>query len=402
MNTYKYEALSKSGVPITGVVRAMDKTDAVIQIKETCDVVTSLKEIVEEEDILEKLHKVKIKDKDLALLCKQFSIILTAGLPIIKTVELVSGQVEDKDLKKILRAVEDDVKSGYGLADSLALRGAEGLPMTFVETVRAGEQSGALDTTFERLSRFYDKKSKTRGKIVSALTYPAFVMVVAVVVIAIIMIFAVPVFTQTFLDLGIELPLPTRMLISMSNFFSNYTWLICIIALVLFLAYKFYKRTEQGRFNIDKFWLRLPIIGRVSLMNASSQFANTFSTMLSAGLPVIKALTITGKTMSNYYLGSGVMDAVAKVESGFDLGSSIKETHRFPDLLVEMINVGAQSGSIESTLNVVGEYYDNEVDTSTTKAVSMIEPIIICVLAVFVVFVLLAVYLPMFSMYGGM
>ena len=402
MNTYKYEALSKSGVPITGVVRAMDKTDAVIQIKETCDVVTSLKEIVEEEDILEKLHKVKIKDKDLALLCKQFSIILTAGLPIIKTVELVSGQVEDKDLKKILRAVEDDVKSGYGLADSLALRGAEGLPMTFVETVRAGEQSGTLDTTFERLSRFYDKKSKTRGKIVSALTYPAFVMVVAVVVIAIIMIFAVPVFTQTFLDLGIELPLPTRMLISMSNFFSNYTWLICIIALVLFLAYKFYKRTEQGRFNIDKFWLRLPIIGRVSLMNASSQFANTFSTMLSAGLPVIKALTITGKTMSNYYLGSGVMDAVAKVESGFDLGSSIKETHRFPDLLVEMINVGAQSGSIESTLNVVGEYYDNEVDTSTTKAVSMIEPIIICVLAVFVVFVLLAVYLPMFSMYGGM
>ena len=402
MNTYKYEALSKSGVPITGVVRAMDKTDAVIQIKETCDVVTSLKEIVEEEDILEKLHKVKIKDKDLALLCKQFSIILTAGLPIIKTVELVSGQVEDKDLKKILRAVEDDVKSGYGLADSLALRGAEGLPMTFVETVRAGEQSGALDTTFERLSRFYDKKSKTRGKIVSALTYPAFVMVVAVVVIAIIMIFAVPVFTQTFLDLGIELPLPTRMLIAMSNFFSNYTWLICIIALVLFLAYKFYKRTEQGRFNIDKFWLRLPIIGRVSLMNASSQFANTFSTMLSAGLPVIRALTITGKTMSNYYLGSGVMDAVAKVESGFDLGSSIKETHRFPDLLVEMINVGAQSGSIESTLNVVGEYYDNEVDTSTTKAVSMIEPIIICVLAVFVVFVLLAVYLPMFSMYGGM
>ena len=402
MNTYKYEALSKSGVPITGVVRAMDKSDAVIQIKETCDVVTSLKEIVEEEDILEKLHKVKIKDKDLALLCKQFSIILTAGLPIIKTVELVSGQVEDKDLKKILRAVEDDVKSGYGLADSLALRGAEGLPMTFVETVRAGEQSGALDTTFERLSRFYDKKSKTRGKIVSALTYPAFVMVVAVVVIAIIMIFAVPVFTQTFLDLGIELPLPTRMLISMSNFFSNYTWLICIIALVLFLAYKFYKRTEQGRFNIDKFWLRLPIIGRVSLMNASSQFANTFSTMLSAGLPVIKALTITGKTMSNYYLGSGVMDAVAKVESGFDLGSSIKETYRFPDLLVEMINVGAQSGSIESTLNVVGEYYDNEVDTSTTKAVSMIEPIIICVLAVFVVFVLLAVYLPMFSMYGGM
>ncbi len=399
MKTYKYDALTYSGVPISGIVEAHDKNDAVTKIKETCQIVNKLT-VVSGTGLLDKLAPKKINEKNLSLLCKQFSIILTAGLPIVRCVELVENQMSDKVLRDLLKEVAGDVAAGYSLAGSFEQRGPR-LPTTFIETVRAGEESGALETAFSRLSEYFSKKSKTKSKVVSALAYPAFVMVVAVVVILIIMLYAVPTFTATFQGMGIALPWSTKLLIGMSHFFSKYILLLIGIIAAIILALRIYGKSETGRLKLAEFNLKIPVIGRVRFMTAASQLSNTLSTMLSAGLPILKAVTITGKALDNYYLGKTVTDSAADIELGRRVGESLASSGRFPDLLVEMTSVGEETGSLEETLRVVGDYYDNEVDTATTRAVALLEPIIICFLAVFVVFVLFSVYLPMFSLYSG-
>lgn len=398
MTTYKYEAVSLNGAVVTGVVQAHDKNDAILQIKENCAVINRLAE-VRGSALAERLKARKVNEKTLSLMCRQFSIILTAGMPIVKSVELVGHQVEDRMLKNLLLQVAGDVAAGYRLADSFELRGP-GLPPTFVETVRAGEESGSLEQSFATLAEFYKKKTTLHGKVVTALTYPAFVLAVAVAVIIVIMTFAVPTFTSAFGQMGTDLPGVTRALVAISHFFEKYILYILIALVGLVLAWRTYCSTERGKLTRGRLRLKLPVLGRVNRMNVASQFANTLSAMLSSGLPVMKALHITARTVNNYLVSSAIMNVVAGVESGGTIGEGLRATGLLPELLCEMTAMGEQSGSLEDTLLVIGAYYDNEVEQSTNRAVSLLEPIIICVLAVFVVFVLLAVYLPMFSLYN--
>ncbi len=398
MTTYKYEAVSLNGAVVTGVVQAHDKNDAILQIKENCAVINRLTE-VRGSALAERLKARKVNEKTLSLMCRQFSIILTAGMPIVKSVELVGHQVEDRMLKNLLLQVAGDVAAGYRLADSCELRGP-GLPPTFVETVRAGEESGSLEQSFATLAEFYKKKTTLHGKVVTALTYPAFVLAVAVAVIIVIMTFAVPTFTSAFGQMGTDLPGVTRALVAISHFFEKYILYILIALVGLVLAWRTYCSTERGKLTRGRLRLKLPVLGRVNRMNVASQFANTLSAMLSSGLPVMKALHITARTVNNYLVSSAIMNVVAGVESGGTIGEGLRATGLLPELLCEMTAMGEQSGSLEDTLLVIGAYYDNEVEQSTNRAVSLLEPIIICVLAVFVVFVLLAVYLPMFSLYN--
>ena len=398
MTTYKYEAVSLNGAVVTGVVQAHDKNDAILQIKENCAVINRLTE-VRGSALAERLKARKVNEKTLSLMCRQFSIILTAGMPIVKSVELVGHQVEDRMLKNLLLQVAGDVAAGYRLADSFELRGP-GLPPTFVETVRAGEESGSLEQSFATLAEFYKKKTTLHGKVVTALTYPAFVLAVAVAVIIVIMTFAVPTFTSAFGQMGTDLPGVTRALVAISHCFEKYILYILIALVGLVLAWRTYCSTERGKLTRGRLRLKLPVLGRVNRMNVASQFANTLSAMLSSGLPVMKALHITARTVNNYLVSSAIMNVVAGVESGGTIGEGLRATGLLPELLCEMTAMGEQSGSLEDTLLVIGAYYDNEVEQSTNRAVSLLEPIIICVLAVFVVFVLLAVYLPMFSLYN--
>ena len=400
MITYKYEAISLSGVKVNGVIEAKDQNDAVAQLKETCTVVNTLTPVTDLK-LLDKLSmNFSINEKHLSLVCEQFAIILTAGLPIVQTIDLVADQTEDKTLKNVLLGVSEDVSAGMRMADSFAKRG-KSLPITFIETVRAGEESGHLEESFRRLSEYFSKKAASRAKIISALTYPAFVMVVAIAVIIIIMVYAVPVFSSTFAELGVELPFATRALIAMSNFLTKYIFVILGVIIAIVILIRLYAMTEVGGIRLAKLLTRLPILGRIQMMNGASQFAHTLSTMLVAGLAIVRALEITSKAMTNKYLGASVADTLEPVASGTRVGAALRKEGVLPKLLIEMTAVGEESGSIEETLDVIAKYYDNEVQVASDRAVSLLEPIIICVLAVFVVFVLLAVYLPMFGMYGS-
>jgi len=401
MMQFKYTAVTYDGFEQSGMIEAEDKNDAIMKLRANYEIISSIKDAAKQEDFRTTLNfSKKIKDKTLALMCQQFGIILNAGMPITKTIELVSGQMDDEIIKTLLKEVNADVESGMTLADAFQLRGPQ-LPVSFVETVRAGEESGSLTKSFQRLGEFFEKKSKTGGKVKSALTYPIFVIIVAAVVMGIIMTVAVPMFTKTFEGMGAELPMPTKIVIAISDFFIHWGWVLVLVVIGLVAAYKWYCKQGDNIIAVDKIKLGMPIIGNITRMDCCSQFAATMSTMLSAGLPAIRAIEITGRAMPNRYIGSKIEEVAMDVEQGFTIGGSLRSKGIFPDLLNEMVTVGEETGSLEEVLHTIGDYYDNEVEVVTDRATKLLEPIIICVLAVFVVLIMLAVYAPLFSMYDS-
>lgn len=399
MASYKYRGISKSGEVVNGVVEAPDKFEAVAKIKPTCPIVETIEEVdVKQRGIAGKQKK--IDAKNLSLLCSRFAIILGVGLPIVQAVDMLSGQMEDKHVSKMLKDISKEVAMGRSLSSCFAAR-KEIFPITFIETVRSGEESGDLAKAFDRLGTYYEKNSKTKQKVVSALTYPAFVMVVGIVVMVIIMTVAVPSFSSSFASLGTELPTITKVVIGMSNFFTKYGMLLLLVIAALCFAATLYARTEKGAEFFAAMILGIPLIGKIVQLSASSQFAHTMSMMISAGMPILKCIETSGKAVGNYILRRDILNTASGVEEGRSLGSCLEKSQYLPAMLVDMVAMGESTGTMETTLSSVGSFYDNEVDVSTTKALSILEPAIICVLAVFVILILFSVYLPMFSMYGS-
>ena len=392
--------MAEDGSTVNGVIEANTKDEAIVQLKSKYGVISSIEEVGSPIDIDLRIRGRHTADKTLALVSRQFAIIMGAGLPVVRTVQLVADQTDDKTMKQTLLDTADDVAAGYTLADSLMEHG-HGLPSTFIETIRAGEQSGNLQEIFSRLADYYEKRARTRQKVTNSMIYPLFVIGVAIVVVIIIMTFAVPVFASTFSQLGENLPWITRAMIASSNFLAKYIILIIAIIVAIIVILKLIGRTPGGRMHFARRSLSRPIFGRINLMDGAGQFAGTMATMLAAGLPVTTAVAVTAKSMDNYRLQTALESTIVDLEAGKKLGDSIAKTEAFPELINEMTAMGEETGSLESTLKVVSDYYDNEVDTSTTRALSILEPVIIVVLAIFVVGILLSVYLPLFTMYNS-
>ena len=402
MTTYRYKGQTPEGSKVSGVIRAYDEYDAVSKLRDTCAFVIKLEEVREKKDsVLTRPLRTKIKEKDLALICSQFSIILGTGLPVMRCVEMVAAQNRNKHLARMLHKVAEDIDAGYSMAQSFESN-IPGLPKTFVETVRAGEQSGTLELCFQRLHTYYDKSAKTRAKLVSTLTYPVLVLIVAAIVFLIIMVVAVPMFTSAFAEMGSELPAVTRGLMSVSGFFQHYWWALLLIVLVILIVRLLLRRSEQGRLFLAAGKLRRSPLRRLHQMNAASQFASTMATMLTAGLPVTRALEVTSGVVSNYLFADAVRRVRQGVEQGRALADCMLTDPAFPRLLTEMTGVGERSGNLEQTLTVIGDYFDNEVSVTTQRLLSLLEPAITIALAVITVILLLAVYLPMFTMYGSL
>lgn len=401
MTTYKYKGVSPDGARVSGVIKAYDEFEAVSQLRETCSVVTKIEAVPEQKEGGVSFGSHRIKDKELAILCSQFAIILTSGLPIVRCVEMVAAQARTREVRQLLERVAEDVSGGYSLAQSFSNAGTL-LPVTFIETVRAGEQSGTLELCFQRLHTYYDKSAKTRAKLVSTLTYPVLVLIVAAIVFLIIMVVAVPMFTSAFAEMGSELPAVTRGLMAVSGFFHRYWWALLLIVLVILIARLLLRRSEQGRLFLAAGKLRRSPLRRLHQMNAASQFASTMATMLTAGLPVTRALEVTSGVVSNYLFADAVRRVRQGVEQGRALADCMLTDPAFPRLLTEMTGVGERSGNLEQTLTVIGDYFDNEVSVTTQRLLSLLEPAITIALAVITVVLLLAVYLPMFTMYGSL
>ena len=404
MVTYKYSAISKAGVKVNGVVEAYNELEAVDKIKETCDTVLKINAIDEENPgILNmQIGGEKLNKKAFTLMCSQFAIILRAGMPVDRTVRLIAGQTTDKTLKKTLTKVAADVETGRSLSVSFEEHGGKYLPVTFIETIRAGEESGNIDGAFQTMYEHYDKQMKIAGKVRNAMIYPIFVLIVAVVVVIVLMVFVVPTFTAVFASLDTELPIMTQMLISISNFFAKYWIVLAVVIAAIILVYKLYSNMEGGRLNLAKIARKLPVFGKITVLNAASQFANNMTTLIGAGLSITRSIKITAKVMDNYYYSLEVGKLSGKVEQGKTLGDSLRESGCMPAILTDMVGVGEDTGELEETLDTTAEYYDNELSVAVNNAIALLEPAMLIVLAVIAGFIVIAMYSAMFSMYSNM
>lgn len=401
MTVYKYKALSKDGSKVSGVVEAYDEFEAVAMIKAECSVVLKIDAVPEKHrqrvDLAEPLW---VSDKVLSLTASQFAILLKAGMPAARTVEIIAQQTTDRLMKRILTEVAKDVAAGYSLSQSLETRGKK-IPLAFIETVRAGEESGTLEESFSRLVTYYEKSYKVRSKVRGAMMYPAFLSILAVVVVIIIVKVTVPVVANMILGNGGELPLPTRILLGAYDFFGKWWWLIVGVLAAAVIGGILYGKTDGGRLRYAKLSMKLPVLGKISVLKSASQFAGTMATLLSAGLPITRALTITGKVMDNYAVGLTVGSSTLGVEEGKGLGEVLRTNPYLPPLLTEMTAVGEESGALEDTLTTIGAYFDGEVEQSSAKALSMLEPMITVVMGVVIGFIVIALYMPMFTMYNA-
>ena len=267
------------------------------------------------------------------------------------------------------------------------------LPPTFIETIRSGEESGSLASAFKRLSDFFMTRHKLYAKIKGAMIYPVFVIILAIIVISIVMIKAIPTIANTFLDQGENLPGITMALISCSDFFRKWFWLIAIIILLIAMAMIIYARTREGGMKLSR---------NIERLNIASQFASTMATMLIAGLPLVRAVQITSKTVTNKYVSESIVNVMKNLEQGFSLGECLKRESTLDELLIEMCAMGEQSGSLEETLSSISKYYDYETENAASRALAVLEPAILIFLGFFVGFIVIALYLPMFTMYNGM
>lgn len=399
MVTYQYKALSTNGAKVSGIVEAVDEYAAVAQIKGSCPIILDIKPVKGKTGILSKeIGTPKIDQKALAVMCSQFAIILKSGVAIDTCMTLISRQLKDKYLKKMLERSAEDVSRGNSIASSFE-RNCPYLPPTFLETVRAGEESGTIERSFETLYKYYDKSFKTKQKIKQAMYYPIFVLILAVVVLAVVMVKVIPAIADTFTDLEGEMPALTKGMIALSEFTQNNIWWIALVVLLTVVIGKLYCKTEKGKVWWNQLKLKFPILGNIALLSGAAQFANTMSTLLAAGLSVSRALEATGRVLDNYIMEQEVAKMVGHIEEGKRLGECIRSSRCFPDTLKEMCAIGEEVGELESTLETIGTYYDSEAQHATEKAIQKLEPAILIIMALFAGFIVIAIYLPMFSMY---
>lgn len=400
MDSYKYTAQAYDGSKHKGVVEASDQYDAISKIKanypivETCTIIKKTKL----DDLLGFELTKSLTGQDLALLCQQCSIILQAGVSIGQCITMVADQTKKKKLKKELTKTSEDINQGNSIAKSFE-KNCPDFPVTFIETIRAGEVSGNLVQSFKSLEGFYIKSDKVKKKLKSAMSYPIFVLCVAIVVLIVIMAFVVPNLTQTFADMGGELPVITKILIVVSEFFSKYWFGMFIGFAVIFIAFKFITHNEKGKLWWSKVSLKLPVLGNIQRLHACEQFADTMSSLLDAGILLDKALETTAKVMDSYIFKREVYAMVDKVRTGKTIVEAMNQCPYFPDIMKTMIAVGDKTGSLDTSLKTIGVYYTSEYDNATTKALAKLEPTMMIFLALFAGFIVISIYLPMFTMY---
>jgi type IV pilus assembly protein PilC len=338
-----------------------------------------------------------IRTRDIVIFTRQFATMINSGLPLVQSLDILAEQTENQYLRKVIQEVLYDVESGHTLADAMG-KHPKVFTELFVNMVAAGEAGGILDTILLRLATFLEKNDALIRKIKGAMIYPAVVFSVAGMAVIVLLIFVIPVFQDMFASAGVLLPLPTRIVIGMSDFLQNYWWAVTAgIIGSIFMIRQVY-RTDGGRLAIDRILLGIPIFGDLQRKAAVARFTRTLGTLVSSGVSILEGLEITAKTAGNRVIHDAVMDSRASIAGGETIAGPLKESGVFPPMVVQMINVGEQTGGLDEMLNKIADFYDEEVDAAVEALLSAMEPIMIVVLGVVVGGMIVAMYLPIFDM----
>lgn len=343
--------------------------------------------------------KPKITTKDLVVFTRQFATMIDAGLPLVQCLDILSSQQDNKTFKEILLKIKEDVESGSTFADALK-KHPKAFNELYVNLVAAGEVGGILDTILNRLATYIEKALKLKKQVKSAMTYPTTIIGIALVVIAVILVFVIPAFEKMFADFGGALPMPTQIVINISNFVQDYILLIIgAIVLLIFTAKKIYA-TEKGREKIDHWSLSLPVFGVLIRKVAVAKFSRTMSTMISSGVPILDGLDIVRKTAGNKTVEKAISNVRRSISEGKTIAEPLKASGVFPPMVCQMIEVGEQAGALDTMLSKIADFYDDEVDDAVGNLTAMMEPLLMLFLGTTVGGLVIAMYLPIFKLAG--
>jgi type IV pilus assembly protein PilC len=403
MPTYVFKGRNRLGEVMVGE-RVADNRETLRQMLRREQVLlTSVKEKGREVSVPKLAKRGKVKAKELSVFTRQFSVMIDAGLPLVQCLEILAQQQENKFFQQTLSQVRQDVEEGATLAAAMA-RHPKVFDQLFTNMIEAGETGGILDIILQRLSTFIEKVVKLRRDVISALIYPVAVILIAVVVVSAIMVFVIPQFQSIFTNMlgkGEALPLPTRIVIGVSDFIAGWGGLTILVAsAAVFVAVRSYYKTPGGRNAIDGLLLKLPIIGQVLRKIAIARFTRTLSTLLSSGVPILQSLDITAKTSGNVRVEAAIMKVRAGVERGENFVDPLKATEMFPNMVAQMIGIGEQTGQLDTMLGKIADFYEQEVDAAIANLLTMLEPAMIGFLGVTIGSIVIAMYMPLFTLIG--
>jgi type IV pilus assembly protein PilC len=339
----------------------------------------------------------KVKVKDIAIFFRQFSVMIDAGLPLVQCLEILAANQESQSFQKTLTGVRTTVEGGATLANAMRQ-----YPNVFddltTNMIEAGETGGILDIILQRLATYVEKAVRLKAAVRSALIYPVAVVGIAGIIVAALLKFVVPIFANLFSGLGVALPLPTRMVIGLSGFISTFWWLILLAGIAVVFAIKQIRKSQQGRYMFDKLLLKLPVIGTLLRKIAVGRFTRTLGTLITSGVPILEGLAITARTSGNAVLEEALMKVRKAIEEGRTIVDPLKECGVFPNMVTQMIGVGEATGAMDSMLQKIADFYEEEVDAATKDMLAMLEPIIIGFLGVAIGGIVISLYMPLFAM----
>jgi type IV pilus assembly protein PilC len=393
MPTFTYTARAVNGELKTATIEAASREEVVQQLRrQRLNVVK-----VDEAATVKKKTRGRIGMRDIVIFTRQFSTMINSGLPLVQALDILAKQSENKVLQEVTRAVVFDVESGHTVADALA-KHPKAFNDLYVNMVAAGEAGGILDTILMRLATFMEKNDALVRKVKGAMIYPGVIMSVAFIAISVLLIFVIPVFEKMFQSVSMALPFPTRVVIMLSGFLIHQWYIVVGVVVASVYGLRRYYATPNGKLNIDRQLLRMPVLGDVLRKSAVSRFTRTLGTLISSGVSILDGLEITAKTAGNRVIQDAIMASRASIAGGDTISAPLQKSNVFPPMVISMIAVGEQTGGLDEMLAKIADFYDEEVDAAVSGLLSLLEPVMIVFLGVVVGGMVVAMYLPIFDM----
>jgi type IV pilus assembly protein PilC len=395
MPAFTYTARALNGDLRTATIDAPSRDEVVAQLRRQRLNVIKIDEAAQAAN--KKKSGGKISMRDVVIFTRQFSTMINAGLPLVQALDILAKQSENKALKDVTRAVVFDVESGHTVADALK-KHPKAFSDLYVNMVAAGEAGGILDTILMRLATFMEKNDALVRKVKGAMIYPGVITSVAAIAIVVLLVFVIPVFEKMFASVGLALPLPTRVVIGMSQFLQHFWWAVIAGIFGLSWSLKKYYATPDGKLAIDKLLLKAPVLGDVLRKSAVSRFTRTLGTLIGSGVSILDGLEITAKTAGNRVIQDAIMESRTSIAGGETISAPLQKSAVFPPMVISMIAVGEQTGGLDEMLSKIADFYDEEVDAAVSGLLALMEPVMIVFLGVVVGGMVVAMYLPIFDM----
>jgi type IV pilus assembly protein PilC len=399
MAQFKYTAKSTTGKLVEGVIDAPAQKTAADKLRSQRFTVMTLSELKGGESTFARLNPFKagVSSKDLVIFSRQLATLVSAGVPIVQGLNILTDQIQSPVFKQVIQAIRTDIESGIAIADAMK-KHPKAFSELYVSMIRAGETGGVLDAILERLSSYLEAAEELRGKVKGAMVYPIVVSGVASAVTLFLLIAVIPTFKSVFASFGGELPLPTRILLSISDFLRHNFLYLMTIPIGLFIVAKKWYKTESGQEWVDSWTIRLPVFGDLLKKVAVSKFTRTLGTLIKSGVPILQALDTVAKTSGNKIVEKAIFKARESIREGEKIADPLKLSGIFPAMVIQMISVGEETGNLEIMLSKIADFYDQEVDTAVKALTSLIEPVIICVMGLVIGSIVICMFLPIFQM----